>query len=553
MLMTIRTGQTLGRYRLEELIGRGGMAQVFKAWDPNTQRYVAIKVLHQHLVDETNFKERFAREGQLVANLTHPNILPLYDFAQQETDLGTAHFMVMPLINGPTLKDRLEACNTTDEPLPLSDVLHILEGIATALDYAHAKDMVHRDIKPGNILFDESGNALLTDFGLARMTFGARLTETGVASGTPAYMSPEQGMGEPGDARSDIYSLGIILYEMLTNNLPFLADTSLGILMKHINEPLPSPRSVVPELSPAIEAIVFRATAKEPDSRYANARAMVDELLIAVEGGRVSNRTRAVRSQQQRVRNVNRQPILTMLAGGIVVVVIAVLGVLALRGGVLSATPTPTQQAVSAMTAGPVSFSTSFEAEDEYNRGWPQRAAGVFINEIVDGQYRLRSEAPAQAHTAIYSPEFYQYSALIAEMNAVLLPESQSDSGYGLVFRYQDENNYYVFAINGRQQVSIWIREDGMWRELRDGTDDWTIDEAVEATGNANYLSVLAVGNSFTGFVNGRRVVTVQDDTFIRGAVGFYIATTVRDVEQVNTAVNVESFSVTNAVPSMSG
>lgn len=552
--MTIQTGQTLGRYRLDKLVGRGGMAQVFKAWDPNTQRNVAIKVLHQHLVDETNFKERFAREGKLVASLTHPNILPLYDFDRQDTDLGTIHYMVMPLVSGLNLKERLEACHDTGELMPLPEVLHILDGVASALDYAHTKDMVHRDIKPGNILLDESGNAQLTDFGLARMTFGARLTETGVASGTPAYMAPEQGLGEPGDASSDIYSLGIILYEMLTNNLPFKADTSLGILMKHINEPLPSPRSIVPELSPAIEAVVFRASAKEPDSRYPTARAMIDELQAAIEGGPVSERTRTVHSQQQRVTASRPQirPI-TVLAGLAVIAALAVVGLMALRGQMAAPPALPTQQEVSAMTAGPVPFSTDFEDDNEYNDGWPQRSEGVFVSEITDGQYILRSEAPAQAHTAIFSPDYYQYSALIAEMNATLLPDSQPDSGYGLVFRYQDEDNYYVFAINGRQQVSIWARENGEWRELRDGTDDWTVDEAVEPGGTANYLSVLAIGDHITGFVNSKRVVDVLDDTFTRGGVGFYIATTVRNVDQVHTAVGVEDFSVTNAVPSMSG
>jgi serine/threonine protein kinase len=242
------------------------MAQVFKAWDPNTGRYVAIKVLHQHLIDESVFKERFAREGQLIASLSHPNIVTLYDFDTIETDNGISPYMVMPFIDGPSLKDRLERLNTQGQRMPLDEVVRIVEGIAAALDYAHDKDMVHRDIKPGNILFNDQGAPLLTDFGLARLTFGARLTDSGTASGTPAYMAPEQGLGEPGDRRSDIYSLGIILHELLTGQLPFVADTGLGLLMKHIHEPLPSPRLAVPDLPPEVEAV---ASAPRPMTRPA--------------------------------------------------------------------------------------------------------------------------------------------------------------------------------------------------------------------------------------------------------------------------------------------
>ncbi len=552
-MMTLHTGQTLGRYRLEAPIGRGGMAQVFKAWDPNTQRYLAIKVLHQHLVEETSFKARFARESTLIASLHHPNILALYDFDQQQgPDGDSIHYMVMPLIEGPSLKDRLEDCLSSGEHLPFADVQRIVDGVAAALDYAHAKAMVHRDIKPGNILFDENGNPLLTDFGLARLTFGARLTESGVASGTPAYMAPEQGLGEPGDHRSDIYSLGIILYEMLTNNLPFVADTSLGTLMKHINEPLPSPRSMAPSLPPAVEAIVYRATAKDPASRYQSAQAMAEELRLALGSGTISARTRAVSSRQRSAGRIPRAvPLRRYGLVALVVTALAVVLALALAGNP-PPTPEPARTAVSAMTAGPVPFSTGFEDGNEFNSGWPIREDGLYRTAISDGRYVLRSEAPAQAHTAIFNPEYYQYSALIAETNATLLPGSQPDSGYGLVFRYQDENNYYVFAVNGRQQVSIWIREAGIWRELRDNTDDWTVDEAVEPLGESNYLSILAVGDHFSGYVNGKRVVDVRDNTFSRGAVGFYIATTVRDVEQVHTEVSLENFTVTNAVPSMS-
>ena len=298
--MNVIPGQKLGRYEIAALQGSGGMAQVFKAWDPNTQRFVAIKVLHPYLVDDTNFRDRFDREGHLIASLSHPNIVSIYDFDRVESETEPLHYMVMPFISGPSLKERLEDLNTRGELMTLADVVRLVEQIAAALDYAHDRDMVHRDIKPGNILFDESGNALLTDFGLARMTFGERLTQSGVTSGTPAYMSPEQGVGEPGDRRSDLYSLGIILHELLTGALPFTADSSLGLLMKHINEPLPSLRERNPDLPPEVEAVVFRATAKDPASRYPTAGTLATELRAAVVDHVVSQETRNI-SRRRRI------------------------------------------------------------------------------------------------------------------------------------------------------------------------------------------------------------------------------------------------------------
>lgn len=545
-------GTTLGRYRLEELLGRGGMAQVFKAWDPNTQRYVAVKVLHQHLAEDPGFRERFSREGALIASLNHPNIVAIYDFDQVETETGTIHYMVMPLIEGPTLKERIEAYNMRQECMPLHEVVRIIEGIASALDYAHAKDMLHRDIKPGNILFDERDTPMLADFGLARLTFGARLTQSGVASGTPAYMAPEQGLGEPGDRRSDIYSLGIILHELLTGRLPFSADSHLGLIMKHVNEPIPPLRDSVPELPAAVEAVVYRATAKDPDSRYWSAAEMAVELRSAAEGHLVSKQTMSI-SQQQRVADHSRRRSLVAFAV-VSVAAFVVFSVAVLRATIGAASPaTPTVPAVSAMTGGAVPFSTDFNDDDEYSVGWPIREEGVFTSRIQDGRYILRSQAAGQAHTAIFSPEYYQYSSLIIETRATLSTDSQPDSGFGIVFRYVDEDRYYVFAINGRQEVSIWLRQNGEWHELRDGADEWTIDEAVAPPGEPNLLSVIADGDHITGFVNGTRVVDVTDDSIEEGAVGLYIATTVRPVAEVLTEVTFDNFTITNAVPSMSG
>lgn len=541
--------KTLGRYRLEKLLGRGGMAQVYKAWDPNTQRYVAIKVLHEYLANEPGFQERFSREGALVASLNHPNVVGVYDFDVATTDTGRVSYMVMPLIEGPSLRQKIEDANARGERLPLEEVVRIVDGVASALDYAHARGMVHRDIKPANILFDERGTPLLTDFGLARLVSGTRLTESGYTGGTPAYMSPEQGRGEAGDPRSDIYALGIILHEMLTGRLPFEADSGPAMIMKHVGEPLPSVRKAVPELPVAVEAVVYRAAAKRSQDRYSSAGELAAELRVALSGGPISPATRNAQFRPLVLRQTGH----ALLFGAAALIVLAALALIFVlnRGDTADSSAPTLSVPVAAMTGGSVSFSTSFDDGDEYNLGWPL-SQGIFTQEITGGQYHLRSELAGQAHTAIFDPLFH-YGSLIVEASATLREPSQPDSGYGLVFRYQDEDNYYVFAVNGRQQVSIWLRQGGAWRELRGSSDTWTFNEAVAPLGQPNYLSIRASEDYIEGFVNRRRAVTVRDDTIADGAVGFYIATTLRPVEDVLTDVVFDSFTVSAAVPSMTG
>ena len=197
------TGQTLGQYRIIEKIGRGGMADVYKAFQPRLERYVAVKVLPSSLARTPGFAARFHREARAIARLNHPNILPVYDSGQE----GELSYIVMRYVEGGTLQEML------GEPLPLDRVVEMITQVGGALDYAHQEGIIHRDVKPGNVLMDKGEWALLADFGLAKMVEASvKLTETGVGLGTPAYMAPELGKGQPADERSDIYSLGIMLY-----------------------------------------------------------------------------------------------------------------------------------------------------------------------------------------------------------------------------------------------------------------------------------------------------------------------------------------------------
>jgi serine/threonine protein kinase len=251
------------------------MAAVYKAYQPATERFVALKVLPRQYAQDPDFVARFKREAKLLAQLQHPHILPIFDFGESE---GYT-YLVMPFITNGTLSNEL-----TGAPLSLTRVRDIISQIALALNYAHSRGMVHRDIKPSNILLDEDRNCLLSDFGLARMAeVFSSLTTTGMVLGTPMYMSPEQGSGTQIDHRSDIYSLGIVLYELLTGRTPYRAETPIGVIFKHIHDPLPSVRDLNPELPEAVEQVLLKALAKRPEDRFNSANEMAQALRKAID------------------------------------------------------------------------------------------------------------------------------------------------------------------------------------------------------------------------------------------------------------------------------
>jgi len=266
-------GRVIGKYRIEAFLGGGGQAKVYKAYHPALDAYVAIKILPPYFAAEEGFVERFKQEARVIARLRHPNIVTVYDFGEEQGLI----YIVMDYVEGGTLASRL------GRPLPLDTTLHIVEQIGRALDYAHSQGVIHRDVKPGNVLMAREDWMLLSDFGIARvMETTVRLTRTGVGIGTPEYMSPEQGQGLPVDGRSDLYSLGILLYEMLTGCVPFKAETPFGTVLKHVTEPPPPPRVHNPNIPEAIEAVIVRTLAKQPEERYPSAGEMLQALQEAL-------------------------------------------------------------------------------------------------------------------------------------------------------------------------------------------------------------------------------------------------------------------------------
>ncbi len=245
--MPLSPGENVGPYRIIEQLGQGGMATVFKAYHPALDRYVAIKVLHPAFKEDPNFLARFQREARIVAKLEHSHIVPVYDFSEHK---GMA-YLVMRYVEGKTLKAHL-----TGEPLPPERILEILKPVAEALAYAHEQGVLHRDIKPSNVILTPEGGVFLTDFGLARMAQSGESTlSQDMMIGTPQYMSPEQAKGEKVDERTDIYSLGVVLFEMLTGRVPFSADTPYAIIHDHIYTPLPLPTTIKPDIPLRIKRI----------------------------------------------------------------------------------------------------------------------------------------------------------------------------------------------------------------------------------------------------------------------------------------------------------
>ena len=279
----------IGKVQVGELISRGGMAEVYEGEHLTLNRKVAVKIMRDHVDQDSELRSRFEREAQVVANLHHPNIVQVSDYEI----VDGRPCIIMELVDGPTLASYMKALNKRGERLPFDMVARIMSKIASAVDYAHGQSIAHRDIKPSNVLLRSASTPIslnsplpqdvetvLTDFGLVRLLDSSVQTSTGTVTGTPAYMSPEQARGEKVDNRTDIYSLGIMLYELLEGRVPFEAESSFGVLMKHLNEPPPP----LTKVSADLQAVIDRALAKDPKLRYPNAQGMMDEFSAVFNG-----------------------------------------------------------------------------------------------------------------------------------------------------------------------------------------------------------------------------------------------------------------------------
>lgn len=337
--MSTWSGKTLGNVLIDDLIARGGMAEVYKGLHSTLNRKVAVKIMRDHVEEDPDSRARFAREARVVASLDHPNIIQIFDY-----DLIDGRpCIVMELVAGASLANYLKELQNRGETLPHQTIANLLKSIASAIDYAHEHNIVHRDIKPANILLrskhgpvdtsaplPEDVEPVLTDFGLVRLLDSTTQTSTGTVSGTPSYMSPEQARGDRVDQRTDIYSLGVVLYEMLAGSVPFDAESSFGVLMKHLNEPPPP----IAGISSDMQAVINCALAKSASNRYATASELVDEFFAVLNGQEISEKTKKANTL------INLPPIsqpapssrLPLILGGIIALAaIVVFGIFQLR------------------------------------------------------------------------------------------------------------------------------------------------------------------------------------------------------------------------------
>jgi serine/threonine-protein kinase len=262
------------RYKIEELLGSGGMSAVYRANDPNLRRIVAVKLIHTHLSKDPDFIRRFEDEAASVAQLRHPNIIQMFDFDHD----GETYYMIMEYVPGESLQQRLKRFNDEERKLTLEETVHLAGGVCDAVDFAHKRGLIHRDIKPANVMLNLQGDAILMDFGIVKIIGGTQHTATGAVVGTALYMSPEQIRGERPDHRADIYSLGVMLYEMAGGRPPFAADSAMTVMMMHLNDPVPDVSQYNPTIPPALRGVISKALAKDPAQRYQTAGEMASDL-----------------------------------------------------------------------------------------------------------------------------------------------------------------------------------------------------------------------------------------------------------------------------------
>jgi hypothetical protein len=556
-------GRTLGQYRIIEQLGRGGMAEVYKAYQAALDRYVAVKVLHPLVGADEQFLARFQREAKAVAALRHPNIVQIHDFGHE----ADRYYMVMEFVEGQTLKHRLDSLQRAGTHMPLDEVMRIMAEVCSALAYAHQRGMIHRDVKPANVLLSAEGHAVLSDFGIAYMVEGTRYTLTGVI-GTPDYMSPEQGMGQPVDARSDIYSLGVMLYEILTGRVPFSADTPMAVIFKHVQNPLPMPRSINPAISEAVERVVLKALSKNPDDRFATTGQMAEALRAALAAGAPAVEitppsepastavfgprpvpTDAALPSPPTARAAARPAISrSLIAGGALALVGIGVAALLVAGGVLwfllrgreqgmapapvvaSATPTPvaTPPTPEPAPATPVSLrprpNGPLVFEDDFSDG-AQGARPLFADwmafDYADGRGRLTGQVVGGVLPALYSAP--KLADFYAEFDVEASAAVRSDSGF--IFRSDDAEGglawYYLLGLHpaqGTAGLMCWRNHE--WVVNR----EFTLPPGLLKPTGVNHVRVEAVGGEFRVFLNGTFAFAAADSTLVdAGIFGFYI------------------------------
>lgn len=564
--MNLQTGTVIGKYEIGEVLGKGGMATVYRAVHQPLGRDVALKVLHPHLTIEQIVRDRFLLEARSIASLKHPNIVQVYDYEASDE----ISFISMEFIDGGALDQQLKLREyETDkfEPLPVRQALTIAMEIADALHYAHQHGIIHRDVKPANILIGSDGRYVLTDFGIATLLHQNRMTADGATSGTPTYIPPEMITGDRGDERSDIYSLGIVLFQLLTGELPFNSENLYGVLMKHINEPVPSLNKLNPDIDDSISEIVFRALEKNSVDRFQSGKEFsttISTLLaspniqkkypdenssnsLVVQTFEESAPTTWIGMTQQQMLGWGRWifqlsqwswPLKTAAITSIILLFIIPF-LVANRFG------SPTEAGAEG-TGERIQFEPYVDQFDNNDAGWPEDGAPEW-KLVHNGQYEMRVETPDDVISAVpqFNNQEFEQFIYQAEIQQV---EGPPETGYGLVFYYQNPLNYFVLGINGYNQWSIWELKEGAWNALKLGPNGqpWMFSEVVKPQSEWNELKVETRESEIDLYINEQFLERVQiGDEERSGKVGFYLATS----REQNLPISVIKFDALSVTP----
>jgi serine/threonine protein kinase len=561
----LQPGQMLGPYRIINQIGQGGMANVYKAYQASMDRYVAIKVLPSQLAESKEFVKRFQQEARIIARLEHPHILPVFDYGESD---GVAYF-VMRYLEAGTLKDRMQAAG----PLPLNEIDRIFTQLTEALSYAHGHGVVHRDLKPANALVDSEGNLFLTDFGIAKLMESAspRLTQTDAIMGTPAYISPEQAQARPVDQRSDIYSLGIILYEMVTGRVPFVADTPLAILLKHVSDPLPMPSLIKKDISPAIEKVILKALSKDPQDRFGTA----SEFLGAWKRALDETEKQTLRPEpdvppvpasraRMPVADAHQGTPVTTTASntgrstgwiaGCLIVACLVLGVggvgllLASSWGMFNQTtatplPTLTNIPLPTETAIPIDFgSTLLEDDFSSDSNW-----GTLTNSDYSIEYlkdALNMKIFIQNWVVWTTPDDVDYQNVHIEVTA-LMNDADPNTAFGILCYQQPttDDSYYFFAITPSAQYVIAKAEAGQKYLYLTNNDDWGVSNAITKNASSYRVGADCGSGALNLYVDGKQIASASDASYTKGGVGLF---TWSATDATKTDVSYDDFVMTS-------
>lgn len=553
-------GKTISRYEVQAEIGRGGMAVVYLAFDPNIRRNVAVKLVTTLLQEETVVRERFEREAQLIAKIEHPAIVPVYDFGEADGQ----PFLVMRYMQGGPLSTQIKQGKRT-----LEYATQVFAQIAPALDAVHAQGIVHRDLKPGNILLDGFGNPAISDFGIAHFSSATTDLTGSAVIGTPSYMSPEQVRADVGlDGRSDIYALGVILFEMLTGRGPFQAHTPLSVAMKHLTEPIPSIRSIRSDLPPEIDNLLNKALAKNRDQRFTTVAEMAHELQKVAdrEKGTAPSAPAQARppqlselptvvtmgaakpviqpeqappplkvAQPQRASTTHPRSssnLLRIVIGiGIGLLMIFICGSLGLLGtwaGVsgLFAPGTPTlpptfAPAPTSTENSPTATATILFADDfsDQNSGWPvtgQNSQGEYGYQ--GNTYRI--EVTESDGVVWVATERRNDDVSLSVEASPVIPGA--NGYYGLLCRIVDERNFYYFVVGNNGDFTIGKYKDGVFQSLF--TEGWRDSGAILQGTRVNQLRADCIGTSLRFYANDTLIGEVTDSDFTSGFSGMVAA-----------------------------